>query len=185
MRKKEGEYVIKVAVLEQQVTQLQTELEEAQKRESSQKSMYSKALRLIKEQFENNDIDSDAFFLSLSNVQTIINEVNQDMALSPIKAGHNKKLSSISTTRELFPKAESTTAINKDLMSQIQSLTALNVDLSTDVHTSLSINHGLKDTNKQLEAKLMEAENQIQAIKDRETKLKNLHSDEQKFTAEI
>ena len=47
--------------------------------------MYQRILRMIKEQFETNSVDSDNFFLNIDNVQNIINEANKDMALSPIR----------------------------------------------------------------------------------------------------
>jgi len=62
-------------VLEQQLSQMQVQLGEAEKRENKQKCMYERILRLINEQLESdvfNHMDSSSFLIKLNNVQNII-----------------------------------------------------------------------------------------------------------------
>ena len=47
LRKKEGEYTLQIAVLEQQLTQIKTEMSEAKKREMKHKAMYGRILQVI------------------------------------------------------------------------------------------------------------------------------------------
>jgi hypothetical protein len=65
---------------------MQTELQEAHSREQKQKGIYQRILRLIKEQVESDNLDSQDFFNNLINVENMIIEADNDFKMSPIKS---------------------------------------------------------------------------------------------------
>lgn len=168
------------------------QLDEATQREGQQKALYQRILRLIKEQFESNSTDSEAFLHNINNVQTIINEANKDLALSPIKARHSRRVSSISSIGNLKPKegppARDLFAGAPELQSKEaheETVKQLTLDYEEKLLTLGEMVQKAAEENAKLRLTLQKLERASAEQHQRETKLKSLHADEQKYTQEM
>ena len=87
LRKKEGSHKIKIALLEQQVAQMQQEMSEAECREEKQKSTYDQIRAIINRQLLDASLSQpsyNAILINLNYVQNILHEANKTFSDSMV-----------------------------------------------------------------------------------------------------
>ena len=134
-------------------------------------------------------MDSEAFLLNINNVQTIINEANKDLALSPVRARHSRRVSSISSIGNLRPRegpqnlfAAASELQPKEGGAHEETVKQLTIDYEEKIQELNEKIQMYVQENNHLRLKLDKIERASEEQHQREAKLKCLHADEQKYT---